>query len=260
MTTKLDRIRELKALPVNTAILGHDGTIVGVNDAWMEFAESNGLRLPDFGVGANYLDYCPGGHGGAPGLAKELKGLLAGRRDLVTLVYPCHSPSKQRWYFLIALPLAIQRRAGVAILHVDLTKLLPIPVLARAGKSARSETSASGLFEAIAGSVEKSVSKDLASQLNAMMGGLRSARKSIQPDAGASRAIDRAGLSKRQMEVLRLIGEGKTNAEIAETLFRSPHTVKLHVSAILRQLNLKSCTQAALLASKLPSDGETNHC
>ena len=70
-----------------------------------------------------------------------------------------------------------------------------------------------------------------------------------------SSEIARAGLSKRQLEVLKLLGEGKTNAEIAKALFRSPNTIKLHVSAILRQLNLKSRTQAALLASKLPREG-----
>ena len=48
-----------------------------------------------------------------------------------------------------------------------------------------------------------------------------------------------------------LLGEGKTNREIAKALFRSPHTIKLHVSAILQQLKLKSRTQAALLASKI---------
>jgi predicted transcriptional regulator len=48
-----------------------------------------------------------------------------------------------------------------------------------------------------------------------------------------------------------------TNKEIAKTLFRSPHTIKLHVSAILQQLNLKSRTQAALLASKLHMEAST---
>jgi DNA-binding CsgD family transcriptional regulator len=58
-------------------------------------------------------------------------------------------------------------------------------------------------------------------------------------------------LSKRQMDVLRLLGEGKTNKEIAKALGRSPNTIKLHVSAILRLLKLKSRTQAALFASKI---------
>ena len=58
-------------------------------------------------------------------------------------------------------------------------------------------------------------------------------------------------LSKRHMEVLRLLGEGKTNKEIAKALCRSPNTIKLHVSAILRLLQLKSRTQAALFASRV---------
>jgi DNA-binding CsgD family transcriptional regulator len=58
-------------------------------------------------------------------------------------------------------------------------------------------------------------------------------------------------LSKRHMEVLRLLGEGKTNKDIAKALCRSPNTIKLHVSAILRLLKLKSRTQAALFASSV---------
>ncbi len=58
-------------------------------------------------------------------------------------------------------------------------------------------------------------------------------------------------LSKRHMEILQLLGEGKTNKEIARILCRSPNTIKLHVSAILRSLKLKSRTQAALFASKV---------
>jgi DNA-binding NarL/FixJ family response regulator len=61
-------------------------------------------------------------------------------------------------------------------------------------------------------------------------------------------------LSKRQLEVLHLLGEGKTNKEIAMALFLSPNTIKLHVSAILQRLNLGSRTQAALLSSKLLQD------
>jgi DNA-binding NarL/FixJ family response regulator len=73
----------------------------------------------------------------------------------------------------------------------------------------------------------------------------------IPEDAELNDVIARAGLSKRQVDVLRLLGKGMTNREIAEALFRSPHTIKLHVSAILERLHLKSRTQAALLASKL---------
>jgi DNA-binding CsgD family transcriptional regulator/GTPase SAR1 family protein len=47
-----------------------------------------------------------------------------------------------------------------------------------------------------------------------------------------------AGLTSRQIEVLRLIGEGLTNAELAERLYLSAKTVDHHVSAILAKLDV----------------------
>ncbi len=53
-------------------------------------------------------------------------------------------------------------------------------------------------------------------------------------------------LSKREQEVLELIAKGKTNSDIANTLFISVRTVKFHVSAILSKLNVRNRTEAAL--------------
>ena len=61
----------------------------------------------------------------------------------------------------------------------------------------------------------------------------------------------RTRLSKRQIQVLRLLGEGKTNKEMARALVLSPNTIRLQVSAILQRLKLRSRTEAALLSSRL---------
>ncbi len=55
-------------------------------------------------------------------------------------------------------------------------------------------------------------------------------------------------LSERELETLRLIAEGLNNAEIAERLVISEHTVKRHVSNILSKLHLVDRTQAAVYA------------
>ena len=55
-------------------------------------------------------------------------------------------------------------------------------------------------------------------------------------------------LSDREMEVLRLIAAGSSNAEIAEQLVISEKTVKGHVSNILSKLHLVDRTQAAVFA------------
>lgn len=55
-------------------------------------------------------------------------------------------------------------------------------------------------------------------------------------------------LSDRELEVLRLIADGRSNAEIAGKLFISEKTVKGHVSNILSKLHTLDRTQAAVLA------------
>jgi NarL family two-component system response regulator LiaR len=55
-------------------------------------------------------------------------------------------------------------------------------------------------------------------------------------------------LSERELEVLRLIARGMSNQEIADTLVVGEATVRSHVSAVLRKLQLASRTQAALYA------------
>jgi two-component system, NarL family, response regulator LiaR len=57
-------------------------------------------------------------------------------------------------------------------------------------------------------------------------------------------------LTTRELDVLRLIGEGKTNQEIAEQLIIGIKTVKTHVSHILAKLELTDRTQAAIYANR----------
>jgi len=57
-------------------------------------------------------------------------------------------------------------------------------------------------------------------------------------------------LSERELEVLRLLAQGKSNREIADQLVITELTVRTHVSNILGKLHLASRTQAALWALK----------
>jgi DNA-binding NarL/FixJ family response regulator len=64
-------------------------------------------------------------------------------------------------------------------------------------------------------------------------------------------AANVAGLTPRQVEVLLLVEQGLSNADIAARLALSPKTVDHHVSALLEKLGVASRGQAAAAAHRL---------
>jgi DNA-binding NarL/FixJ family response regulator len=74
----------------------------------------------------------------------------------------------------------------------------------------------------------------------------------VEPRWGAAAApASAAGLTSRQLEILRMLCEGVSNKEVALRLGLAVITVKMHVSAIFRALGVVNRTQAALAARRL---------
>jgi DNA-binding NarL/FixJ family response regulator len=67
----------------------------------------------------------------------------------------------------------------------------------------------------------------------------------------AAADIEGAGLTRRELEVVRLVAEGRTNKEIAQELVVSPRTIDMHVRNTLRKLDCRSRVEAARRAGEL---------
>lgn len=77
---------------------------------------------------------------------------------------------------------------------------------------------------------------------------------SARPAERAAATVDAAeqlGLSPRQVDVLRLLIEGHANKQIARALALSESTVKTHLEAIFKRLDVNSRTQAVVSAARL---------
>jgi DNA-binding CsgD family transcriptional regulator/tetratricopeptide (TPR) repeat protein len=76
-----------------------------------------------------------------------------------------------------------------------------------------------------------------------------------QPELGAGADL---GLSDRELEVLRLLAEGRTNRQIGEQLFITPKTASAHVSHILMKLGVTNRAEAAAAAHRLGLTGPSS--
>jgi DNA-binding NarL/FixJ family response regulator len=91
----------------------------------------------------------------------------------------------------------------------------------------------------------------IASALDLLLSGLPyhpSMTGSFWPDGLGSRAVRR--LSPRQTEVLHYLAQGLANKQIAYSMSISEATVKLHVNALLRNLNVRNRTHAVIVAQR----------
>jgi len=150
---------------------------------------------------------------------------------------------------LVLLDLALPGTRGLEFL-ADLTRdrpRLPIVVLSATHDRATIDAAmAAGAHGYIAKSAD---AQELLRAVRAVIAGRRPVTSDIAPRAAAvlrALAPGVLGLTARQADVLRLLAQGKPNKMICRDLNLSEGTVKVHVSAILKALNVHSRTQAVV--------------
>jgi len=112
----------------HVTVLDARGRIITVNDAWETFGRANGLDPAYRFVGVSYVEVCERAidsawsNEGARDALNGINRILAAEEPRYSLVYPCHSPNKQRWFLMYARP--ITRTAdGAVVSHIDVTSL-----------------------------------------------------------------------------------------------------------------------------------------
>lgn len=116
----------LNAIPAHVALVDPEGVIQVTNESWRQFATANLLQGPEFSLGQNYLKVCERATGPCSEEAKDaaagIRRVLRGEVDEFSIEYPCHSPTEQRWFRLIATPLRQGRGGGAVVMHVNVTE------------------------------------------------------------------------------------------------------------------------------------------
>ncbi|MFC6850604.1 putative bifunctional diguanylate cyclase/phosphodiesterase [Aquipuribacter hungaricus] len=120
----------LASLPAHTAVLGPDGRLLVVNDAWTRFCADNGGAEERCGPGSSYLEVCEATTGEmreeslevAAGVRRVLSGEAAG----FIMDYECSSPTQERWFQVSVVPLRGAptpdgRPPGAVVVHSDIT-------------------------------------------------------------------------------------------------------------------------------------------
>lgn len=92
------------------------------------------------------------------------------------------------------------------------------------------------------------ISRDVAARV---VNGLRNLdSNTVEAEGPKGNSNIAAELTQRELEIVKLVGLGKTNREISKELFLSEGTVKNHISSILSKLYLRDRTQIALYAAQ----------
>lgn len=141
--------------------------------------------------------------------------------------------------------------SGIALLHAEKPEVPILVVSSAEGESAAQEARAFGAI----GFLRKD------SDLSAIEAAIARALDSAPPAPAPAPAqpVDEvrqtvAGLTPTQLKVLLAVLEGQLNKQIAHSLGMSEATVKAHMTAIMRKLDVRNRTQAALVARSLGLD------
>lgn len=117
----------LDALSAHVALLDENANIIGVNVAWRQYADHNGFKSPQYGMGMNYLDVCDRAarHNSreAALVGSGIRAVMGLKTPEFYMEYPCHSPQEKRWYVVRVTRFDWYGNTRYIIAHQNVTEL-----------------------------------------------------------------------------------------------------------------------------------------
>ncbi|MCM0020533.1 MAG: PAS domain-containing protein [Tagaea sp.] len=162
------RSATLDGVPAHVALVDGAGRVLSTNKAWDEFARRNGFSGIEFGRGVNYIEVCRSASGDcaeeAHDVADGLARVLSGELEEFTIEYPCHSPTQERWFKCVCLPVVHEGTRAAVISHIDISERKLAELSLRAAEQrARDEASLRARFLA-------DISRDMRAPLDSILG------------------------------------------------------------------------------------------
>jgi DNA-binding NarL/FixJ family response regulator len=141
--------------------------------------------------------------------------------------------------------------SGIALLHAECPDVPILVVSSAEGAAAADEVRAFGAIGFLGKGSDLAVIEEA---IGRAIGGRGPPRAAV-PDAGMEAIRETvAGLTPAQLRVLLAVLDGQLNKQIAHNLGISEATVKAHMTAVMRKLDVRNRTQAALVARSLGID------
>jgi DNA-binding CsgD family transcriptional regulator len=252
----LNALDVLDAIEAHVAILDHNGIIIHTNKAWDDFAAKNpqtkGRKAVKVGIGTDYLDVCQTSIGpsaeGALQVQRGIKSVLDGKLRQFSFEYPCHSPTRQRWFVMKVTPLRGPKPRMVVAVHTNITelKMADVKVQQKVGELSGTLEYLENMVGQIRSSlVLGSVARPLATNFSEVT------IPSSSIHGGTSDANRLKSLSEREKEILLAIVRGERSCDIAVRLGLSIKSVSTYRSRVLTKVNAKSNAELVAIVTRL---------
>jgi DNA-binding CsgD family transcriptional regulator len=235
------RIRSTpESLPVGIAVLAPDGTIRDANAAFKASLQHDGISA-EADATSDYFRTC------SVDQQRHLHDVVEGRSRLFSCLQADGRDKAPT--LLVAVPRGPEHPTSLILLQVSMAALLPVDITGDRPAAASFTDEPTFGIDLIVRTIEQTMQS---------MAATRAPRperidKNTEAVAAERDAVAQLlqFLTPRQREILELVGIGKSNAEIATVLGISMNTAKLHVSAILRRLDLENRMQAVALGARM---------